>query len=176
MAAKEPIKPKNEGLAESIINEGKAQGPADTGTAQKDPVKEPVADIKTEDLGPEKSELKAEKSELSENLGNKAPDFKEDPECPEFLAWKNLPIEDKKVFVEWLNEKNSPAQKAPAEKDPTEDLVKKYGANYVVAIKNGENRYFSRVTWDRMNGNKNQDGWREVVKTPPEVKALQKSE
>jgi len=56
---------------------------------------------------------------------------------------------------------------------PVDSLEKQFGAGYVVAIKNGEERPFTRMAWDRMGGNKNQDGWREVVKVPKEVKDLQ---
>jgi hypothetical protein len=56
---------------------------------------------------------------------------------------------------------------------PADSLEKQFGAGYVVAIKNGEERPFTRMAWDRMGGNKNQDGWREVVKVPKEVKDLQ---
>jgi hypothetical protein len=56
---------------------------------------------------------------------------------------------------------------------PVDELEKKYGAGYVVAKKGTDERPFTRTAWDRMGGNKNQDGWREVVKVPQEVKDLQ---
>lgn len=56
---------------------------------------------------------------------------------------------------------------------PVDELEKTYGQGYVVAKKGTDERPFTRIAWDRMGGNKNQDGWREVVKVPQEVKDLQ---
>lgn len=54
-----------------------------------------------------------------------------------------------------------------------DELEKQYGKGYVIAKKGTDERPFTRIAWDRMGGNKNQDGWREVVKVPQEVKDLQ---
>lgn len=56
---------------------------------------------------------------------------------------------------------------------PVDDLEKQFGKGYVVARKGTDERPFTRTAWDRMGGNSNQDGWREVVKVPQEVKDLQ---
>ncbi len=55
-----------------------------------------------------------------------------------------------------------------------EDLVKKYGENYVIAQRGDLQQVFTAIAWKNLGGNKNQDGWREVIQTPPEVKALRK--
>lgn len=56
---------------------------------------------------------------------------------------------------------------------PADDLEKQFGKGYVIARKGTDERPFTRTAWDRMGGNSNQDGWREVVKVPQEVKDLQ---
>lgn len=53
-------------------------------------------------------------------------------------------------------------------------LEKEYGPGFVTAKgRDGVVRHFTRMTWDRLGGNKNQDGLKQVVVVPAEVRELQ---
>lgn len=67
------------------------------------------------------------------------------------------------------------ADKEKAEAEAEEKIVKKFGRDYVHAKKaDGTTTYFTAMTWNRLGGANNTDGWTQVVKTPPEVAALKK--
>lgn len=51
--------------------------------------------------------------------------------------------------------------------------LNEYGAGYVIAQRAQIEQVFTAISWQRLGGDKNTDGWRRVVQTPPEVKALQ---
>lgn len=55
------------------------------------------------------------------------------------------------------------------------NLVKQYGEGYIVATKEGTNQQqiFTRQSWEILGANANIEKWRQVVKTPPEVAAMQ---
>ena len=79
------------------------------------------------------------------------------------------------TFLEGYRKKDSQAETAKlAQADDHESLVKKYGQGYVKAKKGNQEQVFTAITWQRMGANNNQDGWRQIVATPPEVQNLKK--
>lgn len=57
-----------------------------------------------------------------------------------------------------------------------EQRVKAYGEGYVVANRKGVEQVFTRQTWKLLGGRGNQDGYTEVVATPPEIANLKKAQ
>jgi hypothetical protein len=57
-----------------------------------------------------------------------------------------------------------------------EQRVKAYGEGYVVANRKGVEQVFTRQTWKLLGGRGNQDGYTEVVATPPEIANLKKTQ
>src|ERR1044072_927378 len=75
--------------------------------------------------------------------------------------------------------KPQPISKEDVEEQQRKQLVALYGPDYIEARKGQAETYFSRRAWDLLgpagrDGSK--DGWKPVVKTPPEVKRLQKEQ
>lgn len=89
---------------------------------------------------------------------------------------QDLVLDALEPFFKERLKQNEKAKHQP-EKEMTneehEANVKKYGKGYVKARRGKLEQVFTLITWQRMGGNKNQDGWQEIVQTPPEVKNLQ---
>jgi len=66
------------------------------------------------------------------------------------------------------------AQELDTEAQEQAKLEKEYGPGFVTAKgRDGVVRHFTRMTWDRLGGNKNQDGLKPIVVVPAEVRELQ---
>lgn len=57
-----------------------------------------------------------------------------------------------------------------------EQRIKAYGEGYVVANRKGVEQVFTRQAWKLLGGRGNQDGYTEVVATPPEIANLKKAQ
>jgi hypothetical protein len=55
------------------------------------------------------------------------------------------------------------------------ERVRMYGEGYTVATRKGVTQIFTRQTWKLLGGRNNQDGYTEVVETPPEIANLKKA-
>lgn len=115
----------------------------------------------------------------AENAARVAPQPNAPFNIPQYL--QTNPVQNQEeidaiaTFLEGYRNKSSQAETAKlAQADDHAALVKKYGEGYVKAKKGNQEQVFTAITWQRMNGNSNQDGWRQVVNTPPEVAALKK--
>lgn len=127
----------------------------------------------------EDDDLDADARIKAENAGRVAPNPNAPFTIPQYLH--DHPVQNQEeidaiaTFLEGYRKKDSQADTAKlAQADDHASLVKKYGEGYVKAKKGTLEQVFTALTWQRMNGNNNQDGWRQVVQTPPEVAALQK--
>jgi hypothetical protein len=90
------------------------------------------------------------------------------------------------TFVNWRRGRREKQQHETAVVKgqlPADDLhaerVKRFGEGYVIAQKKGANKtndqqIFTAVAWQRLGGNDNPDGWRQIVEVPKEVKDLKK--
>lgn len=54
------------------------------------------------------------------------------------------------------------------------ERLRLYGQGYVIAKRLGVEQIFTRQTWQLLGGRNNQDGYTEVVATPPEIANLKK--
>jgi hypothetical protein len=83
----------------------------------------------------------------------------------------------RKAGASETTKKAAPQQQAAQDDEDVLNLhnkrLQEFGAGYVVANRAGVEQVFTAHTWQRLGGDKNTDGWRRVVQTPPEVKALQ---
>jgi hypothetical protein len=157
---REPIKAQNEALQNELLNAG-PKGPAAGETQSQPEQKLSQSNTLPEQKQPEEQAPR--------------PAYLDDPEYQAFLSYRSASPEVKQAFSKWYatNGQQAPISKEEAKTQVMDAMHSQFGKDYVMATKNGEERPFSRVAWDRMNGNKNQDGWVEVIQKPPEVKALE---
>lgn len=161
MATQNPA-PKNEGLTQSIINEGKkvAQaGQVAPGDAvDQNAVKAQATGANQPNPGqPDPAPAQA----FAQASHEPVPGAVNAAEFAEFQRWKQSQTQPP----------SSPAAQATAQ--PV-DFEKQYGKNFVHASRGGVEQYFSAVTWRTLGGDQNKVGYKRVLSTPPEVANLKK--
>lgn len=191
--------PKNKDLEQDILNEAdQVAGSTKTAEASAD-LNEKLKGEAEKTAGASQAEVAEKAKELDEFVNKQEKtDAKPDPSAaneamktdtaanakgddpflvPSYLQ-QNPPINQEEIdaiagFLERYRKQPTHEEKAKQqESDEAAQLVRQYGKNHVRARKGGQEQIFTAITWQRMGGNKNQDGWREVVQTPPEVKGL----
>lgn len=90
----------------------------------------------------------------------------EDADFAEFQAFKQRKAAAEEKALADLKAYEEAEKDAPA---IHERLVKQYGKGYVVARRGPVESVFTETTWKRLGGIDNKEGWKKVVKTPPEV-------
>jgi hypothetical protein len=112
----------------------------------------------------DQGKIKAE----AENLAK--PDAQTKPISTEKPADEAVPLATGPVLDPKQTGKVEHLSEGEAESRVHDQLTKEFGAGYVKAQKGGQETTFTARAWDLLGANK--EGWKPVVKTPPEVKNL----